>query len=84
VIEVCHETIGAHVAPIAFVSVKRASARELARLLRTAVAARDLSIGGRLGAVCAQAEERKLFDLTLLSRGFPVFASRNEALRSWR
>jgi len=112
VIEVCHEAVGMRAVPVAFVSVRRASARELARLLRTAVAAGDLSIvvdlgdgmsassdllgvlhkaarglrqhGGRLGVVSTQSDVRRLLDLTLLSRGFPVFASRDEALRSWR
>jgi anti-anti-sigma regulatory factor len=41
------------------------------------------ALGGRLDVVCAKPELRRLFDLTLLSQGFGVYASRDEALRSW-
>jgi len=47
-------------------------------------AARQLRVlGGRLAVVCARPELRRLFDVTLLSQGFGVYASRDEALRSW-
>ena len=40
-------------------------------------------LGGRLSIVCARPELRRLFDVTLLSQGFDVYASRDEALRAW-
>ena len=33
--------------------------------------------------VCSRPELRRLFDVTLLSQGFDVYASRDEALRTW-
>ncbi len=39
------------------------------------------SLGGTLSVVCARPELRRLFDVTLLSQGFDVYASRDEALR---
>jgi anti-anti-sigma factor len=48
-------------------------------------AARQLRrLGGSLAVVCPQPSLRRLFDLTLLSQAFPVFATRDEALRDWR
>jgi anti-anti-sigma factor len=48
-------------------------------------AARHLRrLGGNLAVVCAQPDMRRLFHLTLLSQTFPVFATRDEALRDWR
>jgi hypothetical protein len=41
------------------------------------------ALGGRLAVVCAAPELRRLFDVTLLSQGLGVYASRDEALRSW-
>jgi anti-anti-sigma regulatory factor len=41
------------------------------------------TLGGTLSIVCAQPELRRLFDVTLLSQGFDVYASRDEALRAW-
>jgi anti-anti-sigma regulatory factor len=41
------------------------------------------SLGGRLVVVCSRPELRHLFDVTLLSQGFRVYASRDEAFRSW-
>ena len=41
------------------------------------------AIGGRLTVVCSRPELRRLFDVTLLSQGFGVYASRDEALRTW-
>ncbi len=41
------------------------------------------ALGGRLAVVCTKPELRRLFDVTLLSQGFGVYASRDEALRSW-
>jgi anti-anti-sigma regulatory factor len=41
-------------------------------------------IGGDLAVVAAQPNLRALFDLTLLSWAFPVFATREEALSDWR
>jgi anti-anti-sigma regulatory factor len=41
------------------------------------------ALGGGLAVVCAAPELRRLFDVTLLSQGFGVYASRDEALRSW-
>jgi len=38
-------------------------------------------LGGRLSVVCRRPELRRLFDVTLLSQGFDVVASRDEALR---
>ena len=47
-------------------------------------AARHLRrLGGSL-AVVAQPDLKRLFDVTLLSQAFPVFVSRDEALRDWR
>ncbi len=39
--------------------------------------------GGSLGVVSSQSSMRRLFDITLMSRTLPVFATRDEALRSW-
>ena len=36
--------------------------------------------GGRLGVVCHDSGLRRLLDLTLLSQGFAVYATREEAL----
>ena len=36
--------------------------------------------GGRLGVVCSDSRLRRLLDLTLLSQGFAVYATREEAL----
>ena len=41
-------------------------------------------IGGSLAVVTSQPDLRHLFDVTLLSQAFPVFASRDEALRDRR
>jgi anti-anti-sigma factor len=41
------------------------------------------AFGGRLAVVCATPELRRLFDVTLLSQAFGVYASRDEAFRSW-
>lgn len=41
------------------------------------------ALGGRLSIVCARPELRRLFDVTLLSQGFDVYASRDDALRAW-
>ncbi len=41
------------------------------------------ALGGRLSIVCPRPELRRLFDVTLLSQGFDVYASRDEALRAW-
>jgi anti-anti-sigma regulatory factor len=41
------------------------------------------SLGGTLSVVCSRPELRRLFDVTLLSQGFPVYASRDEAVRPW-
>lgn len=46
-------------------------------------AARLRALGGRLGVVVTQPNLRRLLDLTLLSRGFAVFATRDEALSRW-
>jgi anti-anti-sigma factor len=54
----------------------------LTLLRRAAVQLRRL--GGSLAVVCPQADVRRLFDLTLLSQAFPVFATRDEAVRDWR
>jgi anti-anti-sigma regulatory factor len=40
-------------------------------------------LGGRLAVVSAKPELRRLFDVTLLSQGFGVYASRDDALSSW-
>jgi hypothetical protein len=32
----------------------------------------------------AQPDLKRLFDVTLLSQAFPVFVSREEAIRDWR
>ena len=44
---------------------------------------RARALGGRLSIVCSRPELRRLFDVTLLSQGFDVYASRAEALRAW-
>jgi anti-anti-sigma regulatory factor len=41
------------------------------------------ALGGRLSIVCSRPELRRLFDVTLLSQGFDVYPSRDEALRAW-
>jgi anti-anti-sigma factor len=41
------------------------------------------ALGGRLAVVSAKPELRRLFDVTLLSQGFGVYASRDDALSSW-
>jgi len=58
-----------------------ASSELLTVLHRTARHLRTL--GGRLAVVSTKPELRRLFDLTLLSQGFGVYASRDEALRNW-
>jgi anti-anti-sigma factor len=58
-----------------------ASSELLTVLHRTARQLRAL--GGRLAVVSAKPELRRLLDLTLLSQGFAVYASRDEALRTW-
>jgi len=45
-------------------------------------ARRVRTLGGNLGVVCSRPELRRLFDVTLLSQGFDVYASRDEALRT--
>lgn len=40
-------------------------------------------LGGTLSIVCSRPELRRLFDVTLLSQGFDVYASRDDALRAW-
>jgi len=39
------------------------------------------ALGGTLSVVSTRPELRRLFDVTLLSQGFAVYASRDEALR---
>ncbi len=46
-------------------------------------AGRLRALGGRLGVVVTQPDLRRLLDLTLLSRGFAVFSTRDEALSRW-
>lgn len=47
-------------------------------------AARQLrGLGARLAVVSPKPELRRLFDVTLLSQGFGVYRTRDEALRSW-
>ena len=46
-------------------------------------AGRIRALGGTLAVVCSRPELRRLFDVTLLSQGFDVYASRDEALRTW-
>ena len=58
-----------------------ASSELLTVLHRTARQLRAL--GGRLAVVSSRPELRRLFDLTLLSQGFGVYASRDEALSTW-
>ena len=41
------------------------------------------ALGGTLAVVCARPELRRLFDVTLLSQTFDVYASRDDALRAW-
>ena len=45
-------------------------------------ARRVRALGGTLAVVCSRPELRRLFDVTLLSQGFDVYASRDEALRT--
>jgi anti-anti-sigma factor len=58
-----------------------ASSELLSVLHRTARQLRTL--GGRLAVVSTKPDLRRLFDVTLLSQGFGVYASRDEALRNW-
>jgi anti-anti-sigma factor len=58
-----------------------ASSELLSILHRTAHHVREL--GGRLGVVSPQPSLRRLFELTLLSQAFAVFATREEAVQSW-
>jgi len=61
---------------------RRDASSELLMVLHRA--ARQLRmLGGRLAVVSTKPELRRLFDLTLLSQGFSVYASRDEALRTW-
>jgi anti-anti-sigma regulatory factor len=46
-------------------------------------ARRIRGLGGTLAIVCSRPELRRLFDVTLLSQGLDVYASRDEALRAW-
>ena len=39
-------------------------------------------VGGRMAVVCADSRVRRLLDLTMLSTGFSVYATRDEALAS--
>jgi hypothetical protein len=55
-----------------------ADADLLSVLLRSGRRMRDA--GGRLGVVCDDPGLRRLLDLTLLSQGFAVYATREEAL----
>jgi len=41
------------------------------------------ALGGTLSVVSTRPELRRLFDVTLLSQGFAVYTSRDEALRPW-
>jgi anti-anti-sigma regulatory factor len=110
VIEVTHQP-DTSASAVVVVEMERASTRDLARLLGTAIGTGDIGVivdlgergdasselltvlhrtarqlrtlGGRLAVVCATPELRRLFDLTLLSQGFGVYASRDEALRNW-
>jgi anti-anti-sigma factor len=43
-------------------------------------ARRMRAAGGRLAVVCTDSRLRRLLDLTLLSQGFRVYATREEAL----
>jgi anti-anti-sigma regulatory factor len=110
VIEVTHQP-PSRASAIVVVEMKRASATDLATLLRTAAGSGEIGVivdlgergdasselltilhragrqlralGGRLAVVSAVPELRRLFDVTLLSQGFGVYASRDDALRSW-
>ena len=64
-----------------FGASQSASADLLALLHRTA--SHLHRHGGRLAVVSAEAGLRRLMDVTLLSQAFAVFATRDEALRSW-
>jgi anti-anti-sigma regulatory factor len=46
-------------------------------------ARRIRGLGGTLSIACSRPELRRLFDVTLLSQGLDVYASRDEALRTW-
>jgi anti-anti-sigma regulatory factor len=46
-------------------------------------ARRIRGLGGTLAVVCARPELRRLLDLTLLSQALDVYASRDDALRTW-
>lgn len=58
-----------------------ASSDLLTVLHRTARHVRRL--GGKLGVVSPQPSLRRLLDITLMSHAYAVFATRDEALRSW-
>ena len=62
---------------------RRDTTSEVLTLLRRA-ALQLRRLGGDLAVVCSQPDLRRLIDLTLLSQTFPVFATRDEALRDWR
>jgi anti-anti-sigma factor len=109
VIEVRH--VQADSPTVVVVELQRRSTYDLARLLRSAIGAGEVSVlvdlgdlrdatsdlltvlhraarslralGGRLDVVSSQPELRRLLELTLLSQGFGVFGSRDEALRAW-
>jgi anti-anti-sigma factor len=57
---------------------EEADAELLTVLHRSARRVRDA--GGRLAVVCANSRLRRLFDITLLSQAFPVYASSEDAL----
>jgi anti-anti-sigma factor len=58
-------------APSDLLTVLHRAAKQLRRL------------GGRLAVVTSQPDVRRLFDVTLLSHAFGVFASRDEAFEHW-
>jgi anti-anti-sigma regulatory factor len=62
---------------------RRDTTSEVLTLLRRA-AMQLRRLGGGLAVVSSQPDLRRLIDLTLLSQTFPVFATRDEALRDWR
>lgn len=61
---------------------RRDASSELLTVLHRC-ASRIRGLGGTLSVVCSRPELRRLFDVTLLSHGFDVYASRDEALRTW-
>ena len=73
---------GGDVSVIVDLGERRDASSELLTVLHRC-ARRVRALGGSLSVVCARPELRRLFDVTLLSQAFDVYASRDDAMRTW-